>query len=367
VGLAYERHGSGPPLLLLHGVGHRRQAWLAVLDRLTPHRDVVLVDLPGHGESPPLNLAGRPVLDALLAEVTGLLDELALERPHVAGNSLGGRLALEAAVAGRAATVTALSPAGFWRGRSELLYAGAVFKIMEFAGARTRRLAPAMSRTTAGRALLYGAIVSRPSRISPEQALGDTAAFVAAKEAMDMVGVAARLRARADDRRSRAGGRRPAARQRLEVSRRSCRLAPVDRGLGRLVGVAFQPAVCERAQRHDGQALPRCAVDCGRHQPAADATPLQFSGNLGVDEDEPVPVAAVLEFGEEAADPELEAGLRLIVGDLRGIAHACHRRIRRGSGFRRLLLLNLASHRRRPSRSWLVIFRAVRGIDRGSQ
>jgi pimeloyl-ACP methyl ester carboxylesterase len=187
MGLAYERHGSGPPLVLLHGVGHRRQAWGAVLDRLTPHRDVVLVDLPGHGESPPLKLSGRPVLDALLAEVTGLLDEVGLERPNVAGNSLGGRLALEAAVAGRAATVTALSPAGFWRGRSEFLYAGVVFKIMEFAGARTGRLAPAMSRSTAGRALLYGAIVSRPSRISPEQALGDTAAFVAAKAATDMV------------------------------------------------------------------------------------------------------------------------------------------------------------------------------------
>ena len=187
MGLAYERHGSGPPLVLLHGVGHRRQAWEPVLDRLTPHRDVVLVDLPGHGESPPLELAGRPVLDALLAEVAGFLDEIGLARPHLAGNSLGGRLALEAAVAGWAATVTALSPAGFWRGRGERLYAGAVFRIMEFAGARTRRLAPAMSRSTAGRALLYGAIVSRPSRISPEQALSDAVAFARAKPALDVV------------------------------------------------------------------------------------------------------------------------------------------------------------------------------------
>ena len=56
--LAYTRAGSGPPLLLMHGVGHRRQAWDAVLDRLTPYRDVIAVDLPGHGESPPLDTAG---------------------------------------------------------------------------------------------------------------------------------------------------------------------------------------------------------------------------------------------------------------------------------------------------------------------
>jgi len=187
MGLAYERHGSGPPLVLLHGVGHRRQAWNAVLSRLTPHRDVVLVDLPGHGESPPLRPAGRPVLTVLLEAVTGLLDELSLERPHVAGNSLGGRLALEAGLAGRAATVTALSPAGFWRNRAEIRYGLAVFKLMEVAGARTRRLAPALARSTAGRAVVFGAVVSRPSRLSPEQALGDMAAFVAAREAVRLV------------------------------------------------------------------------------------------------------------------------------------------------------------------------------------
>jgi len=185
--LAFERHGSGPPLVLLHGVGHRRQAWGAVLDRLTPHRDVILVDLPGHGESPPLRLAGRPAVEALLDEVVGLLDELALERPHVAGNSLGGRLALEAGVIGRAATVTALSPAGFWRSDTEARYARAIFKIMEFSGARMQRLAPALSRSTGGRALIYSAIVSRPSRMSPEQAQGDMAAFLASRDVLEVI------------------------------------------------------------------------------------------------------------------------------------------------------------------------------------
>jgi len=91
MGLAFDRAGSGPSLVLLHGVGHRRQAWHAVLDRLTPYRDVILVDLPGHGESPPLRTNGQSSQQVLLGEVTGLLDDLGLERPHLAGNSPGGR------------------------------------------------------------------------------------------------------------------------------------------------------------------------------------------------------------------------------------------------------------------------------------
>jgi pimeloyl-ACP methyl ester carboxylesterase len=187
LGLAYERHGTGPTLVLLHGVGHRRQAWDPVLGLLTPYRDVVTVDLPGHGDSPPLKLDGQAVLDVMRAEVAGLFDELGLDRPHVAGNSLGGRLALELGVAGRAGSVTALSPAGFWRRYAEVWYDRAVFKIMRSAGVRTQRHALAICRSTAGRAIVYGPIVSRPSRISPQQAAGDMAAFVAASEAMQAV------------------------------------------------------------------------------------------------------------------------------------------------------------------------------------
>lgn len=187
MGLAYERHGTGAPLVLLHGVGHRRQAWGAVLEHLTPLRDVIIVDLPGHGESPPLQPGGRPVVTAMLDEVLGLFDDLGLDHPHVAGNSLGGRLALEAGVAGRATTVTALSPAGFWRNRCEVRYDKAVFKIMEFAGVRLQPLAPVICRSVTGRALVYGAIVSRPARLSPEQALGDMAAFVAARDTINLV------------------------------------------------------------------------------------------------------------------------------------------------------------------------------------
>jgi pimeloyl-ACP methyl ester carboxylesterase len=200
VGLAYERIGSGEPLVLLHGIGHRRQAWSAVLGRLTPHREVILVDLPGHGESPPFRANGRAadgqadgrsVREALIGEFIGFLDELGLDRPHLAGSSVGGRLALEAAERGRAASVTALSPAGFWANEAELAYARSVCKVMQVSGELARPLRPALARTTTGRALIYAAIVNRPSQVTPEQASGDFAAFLAASSAVNAILAAA--------------------------------------------------------------------------------------------------------------------------------------------------------------------------------
>jgi pimeloyl-ACP methyl ester carboxylesterase len=187
VKLAFGRTGTGPPLVLLHGVGHRRQAWDAVLELLAPHRELIVPDLPGHGESPPLVLNGQPVAQALLRAVTDLLDDLGLERPHIAGNSLGGRLALEAGAAGRAATVTALSPAGFFRGPADIAYSRGVFRAMQFAGQWLRPAAPALARSAVGRGVLYGAIVNRPARLTSEQALGDMEAFLAAGDALGTV------------------------------------------------------------------------------------------------------------------------------------------------------------------------------------
>jgi pimeloyl-ACP methyl ester carboxylesterase len=127
----------------------------------------------------------------LIQEIVGLLDDLGLDRPHIAGCSLGGLLALEIAASGRAASVTALSPAGFWTSIGELRYAVAVNKAMQAAGRLVRPLGPALSRSTAGRALIYALIVAKPSQVRPEQAWGDMAAFLDSSSAMNMILTAA--------------------------------------------------------------------------------------------------------------------------------------------------------------------------------
>ena len=182
--LAYERHGTGPTLVLLHGVGHRRQAWQPVLDLLTPHRTVITVDLPGHGESPPLRAAGRPAIRAIAEEIVAFFDALGLDRPHVAGNSLGGALALVAGARGRAATVTGLSPAGFWASQWQYAYARAAFRFAQRAGAGARPLVLALARIPLTCGLTQAAFVATPSNITPEHAVADALAFLRAREAV---------------------------------------------------------------------------------------------------------------------------------------------------------------------------------------
>jgi pimeloyl-ACP methyl ester carboxylesterase len=187
MGLAYDRAGSGPPLVLLHGLGHRRQGWAAVLDLITPQREVITVDLPGHGQSPPLQADGRHPVQVIADRIAELLSGLGIDRPHVAGNSLGGTLALTLAAAGHAASVTALSPAGFPASDNEFRYAKALFTVDRVLARAIMPLAPRLTQSAMGRRLLFGVMAARPGQITPGQVEGDVAGFVAAGAAMRIV------------------------------------------------------------------------------------------------------------------------------------------------------------------------------------
>lgn len=173
--LAHTRTGDGEPLLLLHGITHRRQAWDTVTPMLAPERDVVAVDLPGHGESDDLAEDFDGGLTALVEAVEGFVDDLGLDRPHAAGNSLGGLMALVMASRGTARSATALSPAGFWSPVGRLWARG----VLTGASAALRRMSPArlddLLASAAGRAALTGLIVAHPGRQDPAVLAGDLA------------------------------------------------------------------------------------------------------------------------------------------------------------------------------------------------
>jgi pimeloyl-ACP methyl ester carboxylesterase len=106
------RGGSGPPLVCLHGFIDTWRTWELVLPALERRHAVLAPTLAGHAGGPPIE---GEIGDALLADaVERAMDDAGFETAHIAGNSLGGFVALQLAARGRAETVVALAPAGGW-------------------------------------------------------------------------------------------------------------------------------------------------------------------------------------------------------------------------------------------------------------
>jgi pimeloyl-ACP methyl ester carboxylesterase len=97
----------------MHGILGSEAVWRDVVPLLAPDFDTIAPNAMGHLGGP--GPAERPAtLAQMIDSAERQLDELELDRPHLAGNSMGGWLALELARRGRARSVCALSPAGTW-------------------------------------------------------------------------------------------------------------------------------------------------------------------------------------------------------------------------------------------------------------
>ncbi|WP_422741196.1 alpha/beta fold hydrolase [Micromonospora sp. WMMD754] len=95
VHLYYETHGSGRPMILLHGGLMSGELFAPILPTLTATHQVILVDLQGHGRTADVD---RPLDMALMADdIAALIDHLGLDRPDLVGFSLGGGVAMHVA------------------------------------------------------------------------------------------------------------------------------------------------------------------------------------------------------------------------------------------------------------------------------
>ncbi|TYB52766.1 alpha/beta fold hydrolase [Nonomuraea sp. PA05] len=174
--LAFERRGTGTPLILIHGIGHHWQGWLPVLDRLAAAHTVYAVDLPGFGVSPELPPGVPYTAESLADAIESFCARLAIRDPLVAGNSLGGYIALELASRGVVRAATALSPISFWS-RAELLYCQAMLRVMR-ASARSMPLEQLENPYV--RTVSAGLLVARPARLDPTALMAATQALGAA-------------------------------------------------------------------------------------------------------------------------------------------------------------------------------------------
>jgi pimeloyl-ACP methyl ester carboxylesterase len=95
INLYYETHGSGRPLVLLHGGLGSGEMFGLVLPLLAERHQVIAVDLQGHGRTADID---RPIDIRLMAgDIAALIDHLRLDRPDLVGYSLGGGVALQTA------------------------------------------------------------------------------------------------------------------------------------------------------------------------------------------------------------------------------------------------------------------------------
>jgi pimeloyl-ACP methyl ester carboxylesterase len=113
--IAAMQAGVGDPIVCLHGLGGTKVSFLSTLAALADSYRVVAIDLPGFGDSDK-PIGARYDAPWFARAVTGLMDALELERAHVVGNSMGGRVAIELGLSAndRTERIALLSPALAW-------------------------------------------------------------------------------------------------------------------------------------------------------------------------------------------------------------------------------------------------------------
>jgi pimeloyl-ACP methyl ester carboxylesterase len=168
--LNHARRGSGRPLLLVHGLGAGWRSWSPIIDELAESREVIAVDLPGFGESPPLT--GEVSIATLTDSVAEFIREQGLDGVSTVGQSMGGRMVLELARRGVGGDTVALDPGGFWSDREVAVF-GATLRPSIALVRGLRGTLPALLGNPVGRTLLLAQLSARPWALSRETVLPD--------------------------------------------------------------------------------------------------------------------------------------------------------------------------------------------------
>ena len=167
------RDGRGRPLVLVHGLGSDSGTWNPVLDLLSAEREVIAVDLPGHGATPPLEVNTIATFaDALEA----FLVDSGLTGADLVGSSVGARLVLELVRRGHGGAVVALDPGGFWDDVGAR-YLGWTLGASVRAVRALDRFLPTLTANPLTRSALLVQLSAGPWRLSQELALAELRKF----------------------------------------------------------------------------------------------------------------------------------------------------------------------------------------------
>ena len=166
--------GSGSPLVLVHGLGGDRDSWRPLLPALEAGRTVIRLDLPGHGQTPPL--PGPLTFDRLVGALQEFLDEQGLASADLVGSSMGARMVLELARRGTGRHVVALDPGGFWTAAERAVFASSVRASFHLVRG-LRPTLPVLAGSAVGRTALLSQFSARPWAVPAAVALSDLQAI----------------------------------------------------------------------------------------------------------------------------------------------------------------------------------------------
>ncbi|MCB2410543.1 alpha/beta fold hydrolase [Hymenobacter lucidus] len=173
--LHYTRRGTGPSLLLVHGIGGSWRSWNTIFDTLAAAHDVIAVDLPGHGASP--KLPGEHTIGTLADALTAFLTEHNLLGIDAVGSSMGARLVLELARRGGVlGAVVSLDPGGFWEGWEVPFFYHSVAASQKLVTA-LQPVMPALMQSAVGRTALLPQFSARPWAVDGDQAQDEMYSF----------------------------------------------------------------------------------------------------------------------------------------------------------------------------------------------
>jgi len=158
------------PLLLIHGLGAGWQSWTPILDGLAAQREVIAVDLPGFGETPPLT--GEVSIATLTDSVAEFIHEQGLGKVSTVGQSMGGRMVLELARRGVGGDTVALDPGGFWTDRELAVFGATLRASISLVGA-LRAVLPTVLGNPVTRTALLAQFSARPWALSAQTVLPD--------------------------------------------------------------------------------------------------------------------------------------------------------------------------------------------------
>lgn len=176
--LNFNRQGAGPPLLLVHGLGGSWRSWITILPALSEVREVVALDLPGHGETPAVASSGT--FRGLADSVETFIVDQGLEGIDIVGSSLGARIVLELARRGKVGATIALDPGGFWRGWERTYFRTTLSASIRLVRGLSPAL-PTLSRNAATRSLLLAQLSARPWKLDGEIVATELESFAKTK------------------------------------------------------------------------------------------------------------------------------------------------------------------------------------------